>query len=128
MRKLNSKIAISAGVIVTLTMLCVGFLIISNPSEYSIIGWLLIGFSFPTGGFIATYFIIERKLIYSIFEGLIVSLIISIILVVTVPNNGVTYIDQIRVLGFFTFIITFCAFAGGAAGYKRFIYIPPLPF
>jgi hypothetical protein len=125
MLKLNPIITIIVGVIFTIAMVYTGFLILDVSNGFGIMGWLLLAFSLIIGGFIATYFTKGRRIRYSIYEGLIVSIILSIYLGMQMLNDkGLNYMGYISFLGGLTILITLGAGIGGISGSKKFVFIP----
>ena len=94
MRKFNPVISIISGIVVTITMAYVGFLIIDTPN-FGILGIILLCFSLVIGGFISTYFTEKREILYGVYEGLILSIMFATYLVRN--GNGLSYINYISI-------------------------------
>ncbi|MCZ3365440.1 MULTISPECIES: hypothetical protein [Methanobacterium] len=92
MRKFNPVISIISGIIVTITMAYVGFLIIDTPN-FGILDIILLCFSLVIGGFISTYFTEKRRIVYGVCEGLILSIMCATYVVGT--GKGLSYINYI---------------------------------
>ena len=92
MLKLNPVISIISGIIVTITIAYIGYLIIDTPN-FGILDIISLYFSLIIGGFISTYFTEKRDISYGVYEGLILSIICATYLEGT--GNGLSYINYI---------------------------------
>lgn len=128
MQKFNPIITILTGVIITITLIYLGFAIINASNEFGMIGGLLLPVALIIGGFISTYFTEKKFIRYSIYEGLIVSLIFSIYLLIPMLNDtGLTYLHYIVTWSGLTILITLGACLGGISGSKHNLIIPIPP-
>ena len=117
MLKLNPVITIISGIIVTITMAYVGFLIID--AKFGILHMVLLYSSFIIGGFISTYFTEKRHTVYGIYEGLILSIMFSAYVGTILTDNGLTYINYISAYSVITLVITSATSIGSTLGRKR---------
>ncbi len=109
MVKINPFITIFAGIVVTLTVAYLGMFF--DVVILSYVSALFIG------GFISTFFAKEPKIRFGIYEGLCVSIIFILLLLMPMRNDtGVIYSDYLFVFGGAAILISLSAGIGGYIG------------